>query len=114
MYRGDGLGGDGITIDADSAHTATLIFLHGLGDTAEGWLPGALELRPKSGHMKIILPTAPTRPVTLNGGMETTAWADVYGLEADSAEDVKGWESAFERAETLIKNEVIIFKAIRC
>ncbi|KAF8346550.1 acyl-protein thioesterase 1 [Amanita rubescens] len=41
-------------------HTATVIWLHGLGDTAQGMRVAAnkLSLHPLLGHVKIILPTA--------------------------------------------------------
>jgi predicted esterase len=47
-------------IKPSSTHTATLIMMHGLGDTAAGWLPVGLELKGRLPHVKWIFPTAPT------------------------------------------------------
>ena len=55
-------------IDAPSNHSATVIFLHGLGDTGQQWSLslGKLGLD----HVKFLCPTAPAQPVTLNGGFQ--------------------------------------------
>ncbi len=55
-----------VVISASGKHTATLIFLHGLGDTGHGWASTLAEVRPH--NLKIVCPTAPTVPVTLNSG----------------------------------------------
>ncbi len=70
MASGGGSGGGGgevVTISASGKHTSTLIFLHGLGDTGHGWASTLAEIRPP--NLKIVCPTAPTVPVTLNSGM---------------------------------------------
>jgi hypothetical protein len=41
-------------------HSATVIMLHGLGDTAAGWLPVGMELKQQLPHVKWVFPTAPT------------------------------------------------------
>ena len=59
---GDGLGGLGVTFTPKTAsYTNVVIWLHGLGDTADGWA----SMMPQLGlaNTKFILPTAPTRPV---------------------------------------------------
>jgi predicted esterase len=51
-------------IEATSAHTATVIMMHGLGDTAAGWAPVGQQLRAGLPHVKFVFPTAPTvRPL---------------------------------------------------
>src|SRR3954465_8036539 len=47
-----------ITIPPRAAHTATIIFSHGLGDTGEGWRPVAHMLASQHPHVKWILPHA--------------------------------------------------------
>ena len=41
-------------------HTATVIILHGLGDTANGWADFAPMLQMQLPHVKFVFPTAPT------------------------------------------------------
>ena len=55
-----------VIVSPSGKHTATLIFLHGLGDTGHGWASSLAEVR--QGHVKIVCPTANTIPVTLNSG----------------------------------------------
>ncbi len=52
--------------------TATVFFMHGLGDTGHGWSPIAEQIA--APHIKYVLPHAHSRPVTINGGMEMPAW----------------------------------------
>ena len=56
-----------VVVSPSGKHTATLIFLHGLGDTGHGWASTLAEVR--QSHVKIVCPTANTIPVTLNSGM---------------------------------------------
>lgn len=62
--------------------------MHGLGDTAEGWIDVAAGLLARElPHVKFILPTAPVRPITLNGGYPMPGWYDIKSLSADRAKE---------------------------
>lgn len=63
-----------LSFPSKTKHTATVILLHGLGDTARGWADFAPMLQMQLPHVKFVFPTAPTRPITLNGGMRMTGW----------------------------------------
>ncbi|CAG9317804.1 unnamed protein product [Blepharisma stoltei] len=62
-------------------HAHTLVWLHGLGDSADGFLDlfQGFELLPNA---KIVLLTAPVRPVTLNFGMQMTSWFDIVDISS--------------------------------
>ncbi len=65
--KNDGLGGRGVTfIPPSGTYGNVVIWMHGLGDTADGWA----SLMPQLGlsNTKFVLPTAPSRPISLNGG----------------------------------------------
>ena len=79
------------------ATTAVCIFLHGLGDTGHGWADVASSM-PFEG-VKWVFPTAPTIPVTLNGGMRMTGWYDINDLSIDNIKD--------DRDQTLASTEYI-------
>lgn len=74
--------------DAD----ATLILMHGLGADADDLAPVAQYLKlPDSVRLRVVLPDAPERPVTINGGMRMRAWYDIdpaAGLDS-GREDIK-------------------------
>ena len=61
-------GDDGVLRVDSGRATHTCILSHGLGDTGFGWLSAAHELHAKLPHIRFVLPTAPSIPVTLNGG----------------------------------------------
>lgn len=68
-----------IVKDAQGGHEATVIMLHGLGDTGDGWAAVAPQMRLE--NIKWIFPTAPTRPITLNGGMSMPGWFDLRSVD---------------------------------
>lgn len=74
-----------IVVPPTAKHTATVIFLHGLGDSGAGWAPVArlLSQNPKLTHINWILPHAPVQRVTLNMGMQMPSWFDIASLDAD-------------------------------
>ena len=79
---------------------ATVVLLHGLGDSGEGWRGGAQMLASLLPFgVEIVLPTAPTRPVTLNGGMPMPAWYDLKGL--GSSRDLETCDGIDESAATV-------------
>lgn len=66
--RNDGAGGRGIQfVPKSGEYKNVVVWLHGLGDTADGWASMMPELRLE--NTKFILPTAKSRPIALNGGM---------------------------------------------
>ena len=69
-----------ITINPSGKATAKVVFLHGLGDTAQGWLEGCYVLARRLPHVQFVLPTAHNIPVSLNQGHVMPAWYDLAGL----------------------------------
>lgn len=62
-----------IVIPALARHTATVVFLHGLGDSGAGWSDAVHSWRSggQLDEVKFILPHAPTIPITANNGYRT-------------------------------------------
>ena len=56
-------------------------------------------------HVKFILPTAPTQPVTLNMGMSMPSWYDIVGLDERSNENCQGIQESKQRIESILQNE---------
>ncbi|KAA0172633.1 hypothetical protein FNF27_05857 [Cafeteria roenbergensis] len=81
-----------------------LVISHGLGDTAMGWLDAAVHVfAPAMPYTRIVLPTAATRPVTLNGGMPMPAWYDIRSLAADrSKERSDGIQDSRKEIEAIV------------
>eukprot|EP00941_MAST-03F_sp_MAST-3F-sp1_P006386 g6386.t1 len=89
-------------------HSASVIFLHGLGDTSFGWA-GAMHqfaCDDNMSHIKFILPTAPVQPVTLNMGASMPSWYDLKGLGDRAKETCDGIDASKATVAGLIDNEV--------
>ena len=66
--RSDGAGGQGIHfVPKSGQYKNLLIFLHGLGDTADNWASIMPSLQ--IADTKIVLPTARMRPILFDEGM---------------------------------------------
>lgn len=87
-----------------SAQTATLIFLHGLGDSGHGWAGMLKDLVPD--YCKLICPHAPPTSVTLNGGIRMPAWYDIYNLQIDAKQDEKGIMDASAELDKFVAAEI--------
>jgi len=85
--------------------TASMIFLHGLGDTGHGWAGILNTIRPD--HLKVICPTAPVIPITINMGMRMPAWFDIESLDnLEEETDIEGVKSSAELVYKHIDTEV--------
>jgi len=93
-----------IIIQPTIKQTATLIFLHGLGDTGHGWSYAFREI--KKPHIKYIFPTAPVRSVTLNMGMQMNAWFDLLDLAPGSKQDEEGIKQSSQTLLSLVEDEI--------
>lgn len=96
-----------VEIQAQGEHKASIIWLHGLGDSGNGFAPIAPELKlPAELGVKFIFPHAPIRPVTINNGMEMRAWYDIKSMDMDSRADLEGVIDSSQRVEQLIEAEI--------
>ena len=75
---------------------AGIVWLHGLGDSGAGWkfIEGELGSRltqKLGGNVKWLFPTAPTAPVSCNGGYPSTSWMDLEAIPVrPGCKDAKG------------------------
>jgi len=85
----------------------TVLWLHGLGDSGEGWAPVVPELVRKDWpSVRFVFPHAPVRPVTINNGLRMRAWYDIRDFQdlANRA-DAEGVEQSVAQVEALIARE---------
>ncbi|XP_065889526.1 acyl-protein thioesterase 1-like [Dysidea avara] len=93
-----------VIVPATAKHTATVIFLHGLGDTGHGWAEAMKSIA--SSHIKYICPTASIMPVTLNHGYRMPSWFDLYSLTSGVMEDENGIKEAAKGVHSVIDDEM--------
>ena len=96
-----------LEIETGAAPVFSVIWLHGLGADGRDFeqLPKMLDLPPGL-PLRFILPDAPMRPITLNGGMVMRGWYDLTGMEAVKQEDAAGLAEAAATVESLVQKEV--------
>jgi lysophospholipase-2 len=89
-------------------HSGTIIFMHGLGDSADG-LADIVEMWSEEfRHLKIILPTAPTKKITIMMGQSGNAWYDITAMDESARETdpSTGIEASQEYLSSLIEEEL--------
>ncbi len=76
-----------------------MIWLHGLGDSAYGFADVFLdpEWRFVPDNCKVLLLTAPERPVTLNGGIVMNSWYDILSLRGDNLKSLDDLYSKYSQ-----------------
>ena len=84
----------------------TLVWLHGLGADGYDFAPlvDALELPPGLG-LRVVLPHAPVRAVTINGGARMRAWYDFRSLEFGRGEALEDIEESIGLIHELLDAE---------
>jgi phospholipase/carboxylesterase len=83
--------------------TALMLFLHGLGDSAQGWAGMMPDIAARHKHIVFVLPTAAVQPVSLNGGMAMASWYDIKALRPDGPEDLLGMRRSAQYTDRLVK-----------
>eukprot|EP00030_Apusomonadida_sp_AF-17_P001117 a179702_96.p1 GENE.a179702_96~~a179702_96.p1 ORF type:complete len:278 (-),score=84.24 a179702_96:169-915(-) len=92
-----------------AAHTRTVIWMHGLGDSSDGFkdvFESMLELP----GTRVVLPNAPVRRITCNGGMKMRGWYDIKSISERAAdmEDLDGIRSSAAALSELIAEETAL------
>ena len=96
-----------VEVEPPGPARATVLFLHGLGADGHDFEPVVPLLGLPPGHgVRFVFPHAPSRPVTVNGGMVMPAWYDIRGLDLGQNPDVQGIESSSRFIRTLLEREV--------
>lgn len=86
--------------DAD----AVIIWMHGLGASANDFVGLPFELG--LAHTRFIFPNAPSRPVTVNGGMVMPAWYDFLSFEFSKGEDVSQLRQSMGSVELILEQQL--------
>eukprot|EP00601_Ochromonadales_sp_CCMP2298_P002327 CAMPEP_0173184438 /NCGR_PEP_ID=MMETSP1141-20130122/8973_1 /TAXON_ID=483371 /ORGANISM="non described non described, Strain CCMP2298" /LENGTH=306 /DNA_ID=CAMNT_0014107803 /DNA_START=96 /DNA_END=1016 /DNA_ORIENTATION=- len=92
----------------EGSHSATVVLMHGLGDSAEGLsdLAQTWGSNPSLQHIKVVLPTAGERSVTLNGGMRMNAWYDITGLDDRANQSCEGIGASVAVVRNIVEAEM--------
>jgi len=97
---------DKLIIDALQNVNSCVIWLHGLGATKHDFEPVAYALRSILPHTKFILPQAPTRPVSLNGGFACPSWYDITAITPHRSFSLLELEQSSDTVIALIEQAI--------
>ncbi len=96
-----------ITIEPNSPATSCVIWLHGLGDSGDGFAPIVPVLNlPKNHGIRFIFPHAPERAVTINQGYIMRSWYDIKSMDLHSRADMSGVLESESAVLALIQQQI--------
>lgn len=84
---------------------ACVIWLHGLGADRYDFLPVAEALQENLLSTRFVLPQAPTRPVTINGGYEMPSWYDIKAMSPARSISLEELEASTKMVTDLIEEQ---------
>jgi len=97
--------GEVVTVQPTGEHTASVIWLHGLGDTGHTWSAVASWLQ--MSWCRFIFPTAPSRQVTIKEGYSMPSWFDFNSLDMHSIdEDAASLQASVAYLLALVQREI--------
>ena len=96
---------DPLILEPQKAADACVIWLHGLGADRYDFLPVAEFMQQHLLTTRFVMPQAPTRPVTINGGYAMPSWYDIKAMTPARAIDEAELDASAEQVIALIKAE---------
>jgi phospholipase/carboxylesterase len=98
---------DAVEINPPDTPGACIIWLHGLGADGHDFEPLIPQLAiVREYGVRVVLPHAPSRPVTINGGMVMPAWYDILAPDFRRGEDAGGIRQSGLQLQALIEREI--------
>ena len=91
-----------LILEPTASADACVIWLHGLGADRYDFLPVAEALQQRLHSTRFVLPQAPTRPVTINGGWSMPSWYDILAMSPARAIDREQLEASAQQVISLI------------
>ncbi len=95
-----------VEIETAPNPTASVIWLHGLGDDGHGWsqVVPALRMDATPG-VRFVFPHAPRMPVAINNGYVMPAWYDIREANLNERADIDGVRRSRQQIEALVARE---------
>jgi phospholipase/carboxylesterase len=96
-----------VEVETGPQPVASIIWLHGLGADGHDFEPIIPELRlPSQLPLRFVLPHAPYRPVTINGGYVMRAWYDIAMSERGFEQNPEHIRESEKILQALIEEEI--------
>jgi len=98
---------DAVEINPAGTPRSCIIWLHGLGADGHDFEPLIPQLDVvESLGVRVVLPHAPRRPVTINGGVVMPAWYDIPAADFRQGQDDAGIRESAQQLQALIGREI--------
>jgi len=97
---------DAVYVVPDIPASASIIWLHGLGADGHDFEPVIEALGLGARGIRAVLPHAPERPVTINGGYVMRAWYDVCSPDLTREQDAEGIGASAALVQQRIEQEM--------
>lgn len=94
-----------LEIDPPGEVTGSVIWLHGLGADGHDFEPLVPLLPLGQLGVRVVLPHAPSMPVTINGGFVMPAWYDIRDGDLKNRHDEAGIRASAEQVEAWLAHE---------
>ncbi len=95
-----------VEIETAPHPTASVLWLHGLGDDGHGWSQVVPALRLGAAPaIRFVFPHAPKMPVAINNGYVMPAWYDIRAANLNERADMDGVRRSQQQLEALIARE---------
>ena len=95
-----------IEIETAARPDSAVIWLHGLGDTGDGWSQVVPGLRlPPTMAVRFLFPHAPKIPVAINNNFVMPAWYDIRDGNLNERADLPGVRRSQAQLEALVARE---------
>ncbi|MBD8147140.1 alpha/beta fold hydrolase [Pseudomonas fluorescens] len=92
-----------LILEPTKSADACVIWLHGLGADRYDFLPVAELLQETLMTTRFVLPQAPSRPVTINGGYEMPSWYDIKAMSPARSISLDELEASTKMVTDLIE-----------
>lgn len=98
---------DPVIIEPSDKATACVIWLHGLGANGHDFEPIVPMFKAQlRAHTRFVFPHAPSRPITVNGGMVMPGWYDIKGMDLTQKQDPEGVHASYQLLKGYIEAQV--------
>ncbi|MCU1732419.1 MULTISPECIES: alpha/beta hydrolase [unclassified Pseudomonas] len=94
-----------LILEPQKTADACVIWLHGLGADRYDFMPVAEALQEHLLSTRFVMPQAPSRPVTINGGYEMPSWYDIKAMSPARAIDEAQLEESAAHVIELIEEQ---------
>jgi phospholipase/carboxylesterase len=94
---------DPLILEPTHTADACVIWLHGLGADRYDFLPVAEALQQRLPNCRFVLPQAPTRAVTINGGYAMPSWYDILAMSPARAINREQLEGSAQQVIELVE-----------